>query len=95
MPEQTIRKRLSNYIAIAKVSKITPHGFRHSYVSLLISLGCSTKTVAELIGDTELQVIKTYSHIYKGNKKKAISMLNNLHLYQECTKEQKQCLKSD
>lgn len=73
LDDNTIRRRLDRHItASGAVIRITPHGFRHSYVSMLINLDCNTKTVAELIGDTEEQVIKTYSHLY-GNKKQAVT----------------------
>ena len=85
LPEKTIRNHLIKDIQSAnkKLSKdaklkiITPHGFRHSYVSLLIHLGISTKIIAELIGDREEQVIKTYGHLYSGVKDAAIAMLND------------------
>ena len=76
LSENYIRRTLKSHILNAKVEYITPHGFRHSYVSLLINLGISTKIIAELIGETEIQVIKTYGHLYKNAKDDAISMLD-------------------
>lgn len=76
LSENDIRRNLREAIALAKVKYITPHGFRHSYVSLLIHLGVSTKVIAELIGDREEQVIKTYGHLYANAKDDAISLLN-------------------
>lgn len=78
LPETTIRRKLYAYIDKAKVNRITPHGFRHSYVAMLVHLGCSTKVVAELIGDTEEQVIRTYSHLYKDDKNAAVDKINTL-----------------
>lgn len=83
LAEQTIRNHLigdinnANKLLTKKLKIITPHGFRHSYVSLLIHLGISTKIIAELIGDREEQVIKTYGHLYTDAKDIAISILNN------------------
>ena len=86
LPQTTIRRNLNKYIDLAnsnikdeesKLKRISPHGFRHSYVSLLIHLGCSTKTVAELIGDTEDMVITTYSHLYNDEKDNAINKINS------------------
>lgn len=76
LSENYIRRALKLHIKNAKVEYITPHGFRHSYVSLLINLGISTKIIAELIGDTEIQVIKTYGHLYQNAKDDAINMLD-------------------
>jgi integrase len=85
IPETSLRRAFNKYMSTSK-KRITPHGFRHSYVSMLIHIGCTTKTVAELIGDTEEQVIKTYSHLYRMDKHIAIAMLNNLVEKSNCTK---------
>lgn len=77
LSEGNIRRNLTYNISKANVKYLNPHGFRHSYVSVLINLGVSTKVVAELIGDTEIQVIKTYGHLYTDAKDKAIMLLNN------------------
>lgn len=77
LSEGTIRRRLIDDIKKAKMQYISPHGFRHSYVSLLIHLGISTKIIAELIGDQEIQVIKTYGHLYADAKNNAIALLND------------------
>lgn len=78
IPERTIRRYLENYIEKAKVPTITMHGFRHSYVSLLIHIGCTSKVVAMLIGDTEQQIIHTYSHLYNNDGQTAINNLNKM-----------------
>ena len=74
--ENTIRRQLIKDIANANVPYISPHGFRHSYVSMLIHLGISTKIIAELIGDREEQVIKTYGHLYSNAKNDAMNLLD-------------------
>lgn len=82
LSEGIIRRRLTydinhyNLLHDTKLKKITLHGFRHSYVSLLIHIGVGTKVIAELIGDTEEQVIKTYGHLYKNASGNAISLLD-------------------
>lgn len=78
LAENTIRRKLEEQIKNAKVTPITPHGFRHSYVSLLIHLGVSTKVIAELIGDKEEQVLKTYGHLYSNAKDLAIDLIDNM-----------------
>lgn len=79
--ENTIRRQLIKDITNANMSYISPHGFRHSYVSMLIHLGISTKVIAELIGDREEQVIKTYGHLYSNAKNDAMELLD-AHLSQ-------------
>ncbi len=76
LSENSIRRRLNEIQKKAGVHHISPHGFRHSYVSLLINLGINTKIIAELIGDREEQVIKTYGHLYSDAKTNAIHKLN-------------------
>ncbi len=74
----TLARNLDYYIKKAKVKKITPHGFRHSHVSLLIALGCDSRDVAERIGDTVDIVEKTYSHMFPDKKSITVKLLNNL-----------------
>ena len=70
-------RQLKHYLNKTKITKhITLHSFRHSYVSMLIDMGCSTKTVAEMIGDTEEVVMKAYSHLYTSKKRETVEKLN-------------------
>ena len=71
---------LNKYIEKANCKKITPHGFRHSHVSLLINLGCDSRDVAERIGDTIEVVEKTYYHMFPEKKKIPTNKLNELKL---------------
>lgn len=74
----TLRTHLDNYIEKANVKRITPHGFRHSHVSLLVHLGCNFRDVAERIGDTIQMVQNTYYHMYPEEKSKVVELLNKL-----------------
>lgn len=74
------RRILNKYIEKANCKKITPHGFRHSHVSLLINLGCDSRDVAEQIGDTIEVVEKTYYHMFPEKKKIPTNKLNELKL---------------
>ena len=42
----TFARYLTYYIKKSGVKKITPHGFRHSHVSLLFYLGCDSRDIA-------------------------------------------------
>lgn len=82
----TFRRHLNKYIdKIVDFKRITPHGFRHSHVSLLIDLGCDSRDVAERIGDTVETVEKTYYHMFPKKKKITINKLNNLKNHQNKT----------
>ena len=76
----TFRRYLNKYIKKANIKRITPHGFRHSHVSLLINLGCDSRDVAERIGDTVEVVEKTYYHMFPEKKKIPVNKLNTLKI---------------
>ncbi len=78
IPATTFRRNLNHYINIAKVKRITTHGFRHSHASLLINLGCDSRDVAERLGDTVQMVEKTYYHMFPEKKKTTVELLNKL-----------------
>lgn len=74
----TFKRYLYKYTELANVKRITPHGFRHSHVSLLINLGCDSRDVANRIGDTVQMVEKTYYHMFPMKKTHVINVLNQL-----------------
>lgn len=76
----TLRRKLDYYINIAKVKKITPHGFRHSHVSLLIDLGCDSRDVANRVGDTVQIVESTYYHMFPKKQSITVNKLNDLKI---------------
>ena len=52
---------LYGYIS-TNINKHSPHDFRHTYATKLLSNGVDIKTVASLLGDTVATVINTYIH---------------------------------
>ena len=75
VPENTIRNRFKKYISDSEVPPIRVHDLRHSFVSMLIHEGGNMMVVADLIGDTVEQVMKTYGHLYQEDKLAIISKL--------------------
>lgn len=75
----TFRNHLNKYISLSNVKKITPHGFRHSHVSLLINLGCDSRDVADRVGDTIEVIESTYYHMFPSKKARTVSFLNELN----------------
>lgn len=73
--ENSVRNNFLRYCNIAGVKQIRIHDLRHSFVSRLLHLGANFMVVADLIGDTVEQVIKTYGHIYESDKRDIISRL--------------------
>lgn len=78
LPATTFRRKLNYYISLAKVKKITIHGFRHSHISLLINLGCDVREVALRAGDTVQMIEKVYIHLFPKKKKDTVTKLNLL-----------------
>lgn len=79
--ENTLSHAFDRYISKAEVKRIRMHDLRHSFVSMCIHLGASVYVVADLIGDTVEQVLKTYGHLYEEDKMKII---NSIKLKQKC-----------
>lgn len=75
----TFRRHLYYYINLAKIKIITPHGFRHSHVSLLINLGCDSRDVADRVGDTIEVIESTYYHMFPSKKARTVTFLNELN----------------
>lgn len=73
--ENTLAHAFERYIAKAEVKRIRIHDLRHSFVSMCIHLGASVYVVADLIGDTVEQVLKTYGHLYEEDKMRIINAI--------------------
>ncbi len=73
--ENTLSHAFERYTAKAGVKPIRIHDLRHSFVSMLIHLGASVYVVADLIGDTVEQILKTYGHLYEEDKREIISKI--------------------
>ena len=71
----TVKRNFDNYCKKAGVEIIRIHDLRHSFVSLLIHHGGNLMVVADLIGDTVEQVMKTYGHLYQEDKLNILSKI--------------------
>ena len=72
----TVKRVFDNYCNQAGVEIIRIHDLRHSFVSMLIHLGANLMVVADLIGDTVEQVMKTYGHLYQEDKLNILSKID-------------------
>lgn len=73
--ENAVRNKFLKYCKEAGLEPIRIHDLRHSFVSMLIHLGANMMIVADLIGDTVEQVMKTYGHLYEEDKLDIISRI--------------------
>lgn len=73
--ENTLTHAFDAYIKKAGVKRIRYHDLRHSFVSMLLHNGANFMVVADLIGDTVDQVIKTYGHMYESDKIKIVESI--------------------
>ena len=74
----TIEERKNRYCKLAEVKQIKIHEFRHSHVSLLISLGFSPFDIANRLGHTVTMVNEVYGHLFDKSQSNIVSALNNL-----------------
>lgn len=73
--EKTLTRVFDRYCEIAGVKRINLHGLRHSFVSMIVSMGGSIPLVADLISDSIEMVTKTYLHLYIHDKNEIISKI--------------------
>jgi len=58
--------------------RITAHGLRHSFASLLCAQGVPITIVAKMIGDTPSTVLSYYAHSLKEKEKEAAKLITKL-----------------
>lgn len=73
--ENTLTHAFDAYIKKAGVKRIRYHDLRHSFVSMILHNGANFMVVADLIGDTVEQVMKTYGHLYESDKIKVVESI--------------------
>lgn len=69
-------RMFDRYCAAAGVEKIRIHDLRHSFASMLLANGENYKVIADLLGDTVEQVMKTYCHVGDKDIKNAVAKLD-------------------
>lgn len=76
---QTIGNWLKYYEKQWKMKRVSCHGLRHTYCSLLLSQNVPIQTVSKYMGHSDSTVtLKVYSHFIPDTQDKAINALNNL-----------------
>lgn len=76
---QTIGNWLRDYERKWNIKRVSCHGLRHTYCSLLLSQNVPIQTVSKYMGHSDSTVtLKVYSHFIPDTQDKAINALNNL-----------------
>jgi integrase len=76
---QTIGNWLKEYERQWNMKRVSCHGLRHTYCSLLLSQNVPIQTVSKYMGHSDSTVtLKVYSHFIPDTQDKAINALNNL-----------------
>ena len=75
----TLSRRLEHYISVSEVKKISPHGFRHSDATMLLSNNISTRAVDDRLGDTVEVIEKTYYHVLPKTRSIPVNFINNFN----------------
>lgn len=79
LSRSSLARYLDKYIKVSGVKRITPHGFRHSHATFLISNRVDDTLIAERLGHTVNELRKTYAHVYKSMRNDMKNKLNELY----------------
>ncbi|MEG0386177.1 MAG: tyrosine-type recombinase/integrase, partial [Solibacillus sp.] len=60
------------------LKEITPHGFRHTFATILINNGVPVTTIAKMLGNTAKMVMEVYSHSFEENEKRAAQVIEDV-----------------
>jgi len=55
-----VRRILARCAVRAKVSRLSPHSFRHAAASILLSAGENPEYVSRMLGHSDLKLLKVY-----------------------------------
>ena len=77
--DSTFREWLNDFLKWCDVPRITVHGLRHTFASLLIANGTDPRTAAALLGHSSpALVMNVYANVQDEAKTRAIDNLSNL-----------------
>jgi integrase len=66
-------------LEIAGLSRITPHGMRHSYASALLTAGVPIQEVSKLLGHSDPSVtLRIYAHVLPESEKDTAKKLDEI-----------------
>lgn len=78
--DSTLRKWLTKFLKWCEVPRVTVHGLRHTFASLLIANGTDARTAAALMGHSSpALVMNVYANAQDEAKKRAVKNLSSLY----------------
>ena len=76
-PYKSIRSAFKTACKHAKLSGVTPHTLRHTFASRLAMAGVDVRTIQELGGWKELEMLQRYAHLSPNHKSEAVEKIAN------------------
>ena len=78
--DSTLRKWLTKYLKWCDIPRVTVHGLRHTFASVLIANGTDARTTASLLGHKSPSlVMNVYANPQDEAKARAVKKLSTLH----------------
>lgn len=71
-PYRSIRTAFNNAVNRAKLTDVTIHTLRHTFASRLTMVGVDLRTIQELGGWSNLEMVQRYSHLSQSHKAEAV-----------------------
>ncbi|MDD2504732.1 MAG: tyrosine-type recombinase/integrase [Bacilli bacterium] len=72
LTDRGVRSIINKIIKKAEIHfKVSPHTFRHSFATMMLNEGCNIKSVAELLGHSNLNTTSIYTHLTNEEVRKA------------------------
>jgi integrase len=77
MSDPAIRSRLATILSETGLSRLTPHGFRHTAATMALAAGIHPKLVQEMLGHKSITMtLDLYSHVDEGMRRSAAEQLD-------------------
>ena len=73
----SVYRCLRKYSDLAQIPRITPHGFRHSYITMMLHNGCDPIDLCPNSGHNKPATLYRYAHAYPDEQIAAVNNLND------------------
>jgi integrase len=70
--DNTIKYSFDRLIKKTGITRITPHGLRHTHATILISQRIPVKVISDRLGNTPEMVLNTYAHSFKSLEEESV-----------------------